>query len=161
MLLRTVLSKKHPIKHSYIACLSFSVTTLDSVIYFAPQHLPNFGPYKKEKLRIVSEHKRKLDLLDKTFEPQTIRPAVEPKIPVPKLKVMPFFVFSLFYFHHSCFFYSSANSKNPLKENVFANLPTEVKIEKCWSLGGSLFQFITGMTYYRIHLVLSLLYQQK
>lgn len=52
------------------------------------QSLPNFGPYARERERIVAEHKEKIDLLSKEFEPEAVRPAYKPDKLVPPVKVI-------------------------------------------------------------------------
>ena len=51
------------------------------------QSLPNFGPYVKERERIVARHKEKVDLLSKDFQPEKVRPAIKPDKPAPLVKV--------------------------------------------------------------------------
>ncbi|XP_013413199.1 dihydropyrimidine dehydrogenase [NADP(+)]-like [Lingula anatina] len=50
--------------------------------------LPNFGPYKKQKMSVFAEEKRKIDLLDEEFLPPPIRPANSPKGAVPTVQDM-------------------------------------------------------------------------
>ena len=49
--------------------------------------LPNFGPYKEEKNKKLAVKLQTTDLLADEFKPQTVRPALDPSIPVPKIKV--------------------------------------------------------------------------
>ena len=49
--------------------------------------LPNFGPYKEEKDKLLVVKLEATDLLDDKFKPQVVRRAEEPKIPVPKVQV--------------------------------------------------------------------------
>ncbi|XP_065069979.1 dihydropyrimidine dehydrogenase [NADP(+)]-like [Rhopilema esculentum] len=48
--------------------------------------LPNFGPYKMEREKIVAEYKKSADLLGDDFKGKAVRPAVQPKGDLPKLK---------------------------------------------------------------------------
>lgn len=52
------------------------------------QSLPNFGPYARERERIVAKHKEEIDLLSREFEPEAVRPAYKPDKPVPPVKVI-------------------------------------------------------------------------
>lgn len=48
--------------------------------------LPNFGPYARERERIVAKHKEEIDLLSREFEPEAVRPAYKRDKPVPPVK---------------------------------------------------------------------------
>ncbi|XP_033636477.1 dihydropyrimidine dehydrogenase [NADP(+)]-like [Asterias rubens] len=50
------------------------------------KHLPSFGPYQQERIRILAQHKRKLDLLDPSLEPEDPRTISKPKKSVPNVK---------------------------------------------------------------------------
>lgn len=52
------------------------------------QHLPSFGPYKEKKQKIIADHFKSSDLLDDKNKPESIRPALVPKKPVPTVKDM-------------------------------------------------------------------------
>lgn len=51
------------------------------------QGLPSFGPYKEERAKIIDAHKKTADLLDDANKPATIRPPIDPKKPIPSVKV--------------------------------------------------------------------------
>ena len=46
------------------------------------QHLPNFGPFMKEREKRVAEFKKADDLLDENYQPKPLRPANQPARPV-------------------------------------------------------------------------------
>jgi len=46
------------------------------------KHLPNFGPYKKEREEKIAAAKEKDDLLDENYHPKRLRPANQPSAPV-------------------------------------------------------------------------------
>jgi len=48
--------------------------------------LPNFGPYKLKRQKIISEHKKSMDILKDAPSGRPIRPAVQPKKDVAKLQ---------------------------------------------------------------------------
>ncbi|XP_071508213.1 dihydropyrimidine dehydrogenase [NADP(+)]-like [Diadema antillarum] len=50
------------------------------------KHLPSFGTYQEERLKLVAAHKRTLDLTGEDQQPGPQRPARVPKKPVPTIK---------------------------------------------------------------------------
>lgn len=51
------------------------------------QDLPSFGPYLEERLQVIAEYKKTHDLLDESLRPAQTRPAKQPKMDVPTVKV--------------------------------------------------------------------------
>lgn len=51
------------------------------------QGLPSFGPYKEKRTQIIAEQYKNTDLLTDDKKPPAIRPSLEPKKPVPSVKV--------------------------------------------------------------------------
>ena len=52
------------------------------------QGLPSFGPYKQERTAVIDQIYRDTDLLSEKNMPTAIRPPLEPKKPVPSVKVI-------------------------------------------------------------------------
>ncbi|XP_046440788.1 dihydropyrimidine dehydrogenase [NADP(+)]-like isoform X2 [Daphnia pulex] len=61
------------------------VTQLDTIV---DQHLPNFGPFMKEREKRVAEFKKADDLLAEEYQPKPLRPANEPARPVPPIRAI-------------------------------------------------------------------------
>ncbi len=72
---------------SYELVIDYNMITTHFVVVCVYQHLPSFGPYQQERIRILAQHKRKLDLLDPSLEPEDPRIISQPKKPVPNVKV--------------------------------------------------------------------------
>jgi dihydropyrimidine dehydrogenase (NADP+) len=52
------------------------------------QHLPNFGPFMKEREKKIAEFKKSDDLLAENYQPKPLRPANEPARPVPAIRAI-------------------------------------------------------------------------
>jgi len=52
------------------------------------QHLPNFGPFMKERERLVAEAKEKEDLLAEEKHPEPLRPPNKPAGPIPAIRAL-------------------------------------------------------------------------
>ncbi|XP_030852787.1 dihydropyrimidine dehydrogenase [NADP(+)] [Strongylocentrotus purpuratus] len=50
------------------------------------KHLPSFGAYQEERIKVVAAHKRNLDLTGDDQQPAPQRPAREPKKPIPTIR---------------------------------------------------------------------------
>jgi dihydropyrimidine dehydrogenase (NADP+) len=48
--------------------------------------LPHFGPYKKEREKIIASRLQNEDLLDRKYEPEVNRPPLQPSVPVPTIQ---------------------------------------------------------------------------
>lgn len=57
----------------------------DMILFFF-QHLPNFGPYKKEREEKIAAAKIEDDLLDENYRPKRLRPANQPSTPIPPIR---------------------------------------------------------------------------
>jgi len=60
-----------------------SVHEIPSVV---DKHLPNFGPYKKEREEKIAAAKIEDDLLDENYRPKRLRPANQPSTPIPPIR---------------------------------------------------------------------------
>ncbi|KAK6179258.1 hypothetical protein SNE40_011661 [Patella caerulea] len=50
------------------------------------ESLPFFGEYQKKRMEAIANTKVKIDLLDDIYKPEPVRPANQPKVPVPKIQ---------------------------------------------------------------------------
>ena len=58
------------------------------VVFCLLQHLPNFGPFLKEREKRVAEFKKTDDLLAEAYQPKPQRPANKPSGFVPPIRAI-------------------------------------------------------------------------